>query len=180
MKPRFWVTLLMFISSYAPLVLILAVRDFDYDGYRLNSPDIVWPALAIAAVSCLMLWFVMRQFRGGELAEVLEVENRSVELLNYTIPYLISFLPLEIGQANEMVAFGLFMALMFWLTYKTDNLYINPVLTFFGYGLYRVSVTISGHRYEVNALTRSLPKEGDRFFLERLSPFLYVESGRKQ
>lgn len=179
MKPRFWVTLLMFISSYSPLVVILAARDFNFKTMAWGSPLVVFPALGVAMTSCIMLWLVIHQFRGGELAKVVAVENRSVELLNYTIPYLISFLPLAIDKANEMAAFSLFMLLMFWLTYKTDNLYINPVLTFFGYGLYRLTVDISGSSYEVNVLARNLPKKEERLFLEKISPFLYIQSYRE-
>lgn len=180
MKPRVWVAMLMFFSSYAPLVLILAARDFNYKTYAVTTPVVVYPALAIAAASCLILILVMKQFRGGELAKVVDVENRSVELLNYTIPYLISFLPLKIGEVSEIVAFCLFMLLMFWLTYKTNNLYINPVLTLMGYGLYRLTVNISGHNYQVNTLLKEQPMKDSCYFLEKVSPFLYVQSSRKE
>ncbi len=179
MKPRLLVSMLMFISSYAPLVIILAARDFDFSSLALNTPMVVWPAIVVAVLSCLLLGVVVNQFNGGEQATIVSVENRSVELLNYTIPYLISFLPLNISAPSELVAFGLFMTLMFWLTYKTDNLYINPVLTLFGYRLYRIRMEISGHEYEANSLVKEKLNVGDRLFMERVAPFLYIQSRRQ-
>ena len=180
MRLKLWVAILMFLSSYSPLVLILAARDFNYQTLSVTTPDVVLPALLIAAISCVILMVVMRQFRGGEFATVQSTDNRSIELFNYTIPYLISFLSLNIGAINDLIAFGLFMLLMFGLTYKTDNLYINPVLTFMGYGLYHLTVTISGQSYQVNALLKKRPEQGSEYFLEKITPFLYVQSSRKR
>lgn len=179
MKPRLLTAILMFLSSYSPLVLILAARDFNYSTLSFNTPYVVGSAIIAALISCLLLLIVIRQFNGGEQSKVISVENRSVELLNYTIPYLISFLPLKIGEPAELVAFGLFMILMFWLTYKTDNLYINPILTLIGYKLYRVRFEISGEHCEINALVKQSLNPGDLLFMEKVAPFLYIQSRRQ-
>jgi len=179
MKPRLLTAMLMFISSYAPLMVILSARDFDYEKLAFKHPDIVYYGLSVSVFSCLILWIATKRFTGGEQAKVISVENRSVELLNYTIPYLISFIPLKIGDPAELTAFGLFMALMFLITYKTDNLYINPVLTILGYKLYRVKLDISQQALEVNALVLSELKAGDRLFMERVAPYLYIQSTRE-
>lgn len=182
MKPRLWTAVLMFISSYSPLLFILSARDFNFEKYQFNNPIVVGVCVVMAVVSFLLLKLVTRQFKGGIQVTVEKVENRSVELLNYTIPYLISFLPLKIGQPQELLAFGMFMLMMFWLTYKTDNLYINPVLTLIGYRLLRLTFKeqAEGSReLSVNVLAKQDLGGGEIIFVEKITTYLYIQSARK-
>ena len=169
----------MFLSSYSPLMVILAARDLNYTTFQFDNPTVVWACLGAALLSCIAIFLLIRSLTMGDSATVTSVDDRSIELLNYTIPYLISFLSLDIGEASELVSFSLFMMLMFWLTYKTDNLYINPVLTLMNYKLYRVTVTFSGSEpVEINALTKDTIKPGSQIFLEKVASFMYIQTTR--
>jgi hypothetical protein len=56
---------------------------------------------------------------------------------------MISFFVMDLGDLKLVISFGFFMLIMFWITLKTHNIFINPILACMGYNLYEV-------RYEQN------------------------------
>src|SRR5258707_12984776 len=127
MKPRLWLSLVIFVSAYAPLALLFAIRDFDGQKKSFGHPPFVWASLGIAAGSIILPLFTMRSVRGQFTAKINRVSLRSNDLLNYSIPYLIAFFSVDFGKWQDVAALTLFMALLFLLSLKTQSIFINPV-----------------------------------------------------
>jgi hypothetical protein len=68
----------------------------------------------------------------------------------------------------------LFMALLFFLTVKTQSIFINPVLAMRGYGLFAVEFEESGKAKSGVFLAKDVVKAGASCRVERLSQFLYL------
>jgi hypothetical protein len=80
--------------------------------------------------------------------EITSVSNRSGELMNYSIPYMISFFVMDLGKVKLLISFGFFMFIMYLLTLKTHNIFVNPILALLGYNLYDVKYKKNGNEYE--------------------------------
>ena len=174
---RFWTLPLIFISSYSPLALIVYVHDLPEAGpfYRPEHPFTAFTFLGIAALSVVALWGTMRSFRsGGAPITVQKVSNKSGELVNYAVPYMITFFTFDAGDWRSLVAFGLFMALMFALTVRTHNILLNPVLSLLGYNLYDVEY-LDGKSPKQSAFLSEHPlAPGDVCLVEKASLFLRI------
>jgi hypothetical protein len=154
MKPRFLPSLLIFFSAYAPLALIVAAKDFDFKTYAFAHRTPALVVLEIACISVLMLCVVMRALPGQHPVTVTSVKSRAGDLINYSIPYLVAFVTVDkFFELSNFVSFMLFMALMFMLAWKTQSLFINPILAVIGYGLYDVE-------FEEGPADRPIKREG--------------------
>ena len=103
------------------------------------------------------------------------MKGRSGDLINYSIPYLVTFVTVDkFFELSNLVPFVLFMALMFLLTLKTQSIFINPILAAMGYGLYDVQFKEGNAEKDGVFLIKGelSPKSNVRII--RLSQFLYL------
>ncbi len=146
MKPRFWVSILIFQSAYSPLSIIFLIQDTDFTAGTIAHPWMVFSILMVSIFSCVFLLITVKTVHSSEPpVTVKSTSIRSGELINYSIPYMISFFVMDLGNLNMLLSFGFFMMLMYWLTMKTHNIFVNPILALMGYNLYNV-------RYERDSL----------------------------
>jgi len=74
--------------------------------------------------------------------------------MNYVVPYVVSFISLDYQETSKFVGFLIFLGWLFWITYESGQIILNPILTVFGWKLYEIKYTFIGSR---NILTgRSL------------------------
>jgi hypothetical protein len=175
MKPRFWTSLLIFLSAYAPLALIVAAKDFEFDKLSFAHKVGSLIGIGLGAASILVLCIVMRALPGQHPITITEVKGRAGDLINYSIPYLVTFVTVDkFFELSNLIAFALFMALMFVLTWKTQSLFINPILALLGYGLYDVQFQEGANAREGIFLVKGefFPKAAVR--IVKLSQFLYL------
>jgi hypothetical protein len=173
MKLRIWAAIIIFISSYSPLALILLIKDLDKVTWTLRNPIIAISILAIAAISVFVLSITTRVIRQGDVVTLTRVSSKSGELVNYTIPYMISFFGFDLGDWRELSAFIVFMLLMCMLTIRTQNIFINPILALQGYGLYDVEFKEGAEIKQAIFLSRNELHSGENCLIRRLSYFLY-------
>ena len=126
----------LFLSSYAPAFLILAVRAYG------RSCTMFWAAIALLVVSvaafALFLWVARR---GGPFrAQVAEVEPRDAELAAYVATYLLPFLTVTGANAQDVIALTLFLFFIGVLWVSTGLVYLTPLLRLAGVHIYVVRV----------------------------------------
>ena len=174
MKTRLFTSITIFVSSYSPLAVILLIKDFNSANWRFDHPRTCGLVVILAAASVVVLLIALKLLvEGGFAVSVRRISNRSNELVNYTIPYMITFFAFNLGSWQDLASFGWFMVLMCFLTIRTQSLFINPILAFMGFGLYDVE-------YEENAVSKQgifLSKRelriGEQCQIKRVSYFLY-------
>lgn len=176
MKPKIWTSILLFISAYSPLFLILAVKDFDFENtYRLQHPLAVYIMLGLSVLSIIILFLTLRLIKRGNMpVEIKSVSNRSVDLINYTIPYILSFFGFDLSKWEDVISLTIFLTIMFVLTITSRSLFLNPILAFAGYGLYDIEYEFNGNVKVVAVLSKYELKTGQRFYLKSLTRFLYL------
>ncbi|MDX9917798.1 MAG: hypothetical protein RBT15_07250 [Gudongella sp.] len=175
MKLRFMASIFIFISAYAPLSIIFLIQDYDFVNKQLNHPIIVYNILGISLFSCLMVLIAVEKIKFSSPAvKILTVSNRSGELINYSIPYMISFFAVDLGDTNQLLSFGFFMFLMYWLTVKTHNMFINPILACRGYNLYDVRYESGGEEFQDFILAKNSIAKDDMCRICKISENLFL------
>jgi hypothetical protein len=69
---------------------------------------------------------------------VLELKYIPVDLMNYTLPYIVSFMSIDYQDVGKFVGFVIFLGWMFWITMASGQIVLNPVLIALGWRLYEI------------------------------------------
>nr|VFK24115.1 MAG: hypothetical protein BECKMB1821G_GA0114241_100728 [Candidatus Kentron sp. MB] len=180
MKLRILPSFLLFLSAYSPLSIIFLIQNFDFEKRELMHPAIVCLILSVSGLSCIVLWFTMRHLKtSSPPITIKSVDNRLGDLINYSIPYMISFFAMDLGELNFLLSLSVFMFMMYYLSLKTHNIFINPVLAMMGYNLYDVYYERNGHECKDIFLVKGgVPRKGERCRIIEISEQLYVVTER--
>lgn len=177
-----WASLLLFLSAYAPLLLILVIKDYDpqqlhwLPRHPLYSASIV----LIAIGSCVGVLFAVRDIQSGLSVEVTKASNKSGEMFGYTIPYMLAFLRIDLGDWQTLLSLFIFLAMLFVVAYRTQTVFVNPVLALAGYMLIDCTFKRGATETQALVITRAPLKIGESYVIERVSHYLYIaaHSGR--
>lgn len=175
MKPKLFTAILLFISAYSPLFIILAVKDFDFkSAHTFQHPVPVYILLGITAISIILLFSTVKTMKRGNLvAEVVLVKNRSVDLINYTIPYMVSFFGIDLSKPEDVFSISVFLLILLLLTVTSKSVFMNPLLALAGYGLYDLEYKRDGKVYSTVVLSKHELHTGERYYIRSLTRFLY-------
>lgn len=181
LRLRPWAALLMFGSAYSPLLVILVVKDYDPNCLSL-LPRHPWMSLAllvIAIASCIGVLRAAKAIRSGLPVEVTKAANKSGEMFGYTIPYLLSFLRIDLGDWQTLVSLAIFLAMMFAVAYRTQTVFVNPILAMAGYMLIDCTFKHGASETQAMVITQNPLKVGNFYTFERLSHYLYVAANQE-
>ncbi len=168
MHLRLWTAAVIFIGSYLPLSLILLAQDFRYDYsvsnfcidfWRENnncelpfqhpyaSLSIFLISLTCFTLTLVFLWVIPMKRK----IKITEAEYVPSELMNYTLPYVVSFMGIGYNDGDKFVGISIFLLWIFWITHKSGQAILNPVLVAFGWRLHKVTYTFEGDDEEHRA-----------------------------
>lgn len=175
MKPRIFTAILLFISAYSPLFLILAVKDFDFKNtHQLNHPLPIYIMLGVSVLSIIFLFVSVANIKRGNMSvEIVSVKNRSVDLINYTIPYMLSFFGIDLSKPEDVISITIFMLIMLLLTITSKSVFLNPILALVGYGLYDLEYKFDGKTFSTIIICKHELHTGERYYIRSLTRFLY-------
>jgi hypothetical protein len=162
---------LLFLGSYFPLSLILAVQDVraEFWSHSICSssqfwihcefPDLAHPVLATAfiavcAVSLGLFLCLLRYLHGSTEMTIEQSKAIPNDLINYAFPYIVSFMGVELGATGKVLGFGLFMSWLFLISYRSGQILMNPLLLAAGWQLYEIQADIEGSKRTLRALSR--------------------------
>lgn len=175
MKPKIFTAILLFVSAYAPLFLILAVKDFDfYCTHQFKHPLAIYIMLGVAALSVVLLFVTVQSIaRGNMPVKINTVKNRSVDLINYTIPYIVSFFGFDLSKIEDVISLTVFLLLMLLLTVKSKSVFMNPILLLAGYNLYDLEYEFDGKIHSTIVISKHDMQSGSVYYIRSLTRFLY-------
>lgn len=176
LRLRPWASLVLFLSAYSP-----PDADLDHQGLRRNRPrsasqNPVFSSilLLIAGFSSLAVLRSVREIDGGLTVTVTKASNKSGDMFGYTIPYMLSFMKVELGDWQVIVSLALFLAILFIMAYRTQTVFVNPILALAGYMLIDCTFKRGDKEIQAMVVTRQPLAVGDACRMERLSHYLYV------
>jgi hypothetical protein len=162
--PRFPFRALMFLSSYAPLFLLLA-----YSNRTCRAVWIVLVAAALVSVVGLAIVLVARRNDQGPRLTVQHSRPKDGEVLAYIATYLVPFLGLNLGDGDDLVLFCGFLVVLGIVYINSNMLFVNPLLSLSGFHTFEVSDP-EGHEYSVITRRRDFnpgevirPSQVDRY-----------------
>lgn len=161
---------LIFLGSYLPLAIILAMQDIPQSWWArpICTPDQITigrcafipfenPALSliflgITTVSMILARASLKRLRYPYKVDVKSAKATPNEVINYTFPYVVSFMGIEYGEPQKLLGFGVFLLWMFAITQKSGQILMNPLLLIFGWRLYEATILINNIERDVRVL----------------------------
>jgi hypothetical protein len=176
LRLRPWASLVLFLSAYSPLLLILIIKDYDpiSPGLLPQNPVFSGILLLVAVASSLAVLRSVGEINGGLTVTVVKASNKSGDMFGYTIPYMLSFMRVDLGDWQIIVSLTLFLAILFVMAYRTQTVFVNPILALAGYMLIDCTFKRGDREVQAMVVTRQPLAVGDACRMERLSHYLYV------
>ncbi|MCD9126392.1 hypothetical protein [Luteimonas fraxinea] len=175
MKPKIGTAAIIFISSYLPLALIQLVQNISDEswksGFCSNIRDCRIPdfnhsghslGLFLAALICTVIFmFAVRKAKKRFSGKVVSSKLIQSDFVNYSLPYIVSFMSLDMESPQKIFGFYVFMGTLFWVNYKSGQLILNPILVAFDWKLYEVELNIDNNirTGQMLSQTKVIPEE---------------------
>lgn len=162
MQLRVWSALILYVASYLPLSIILLSQDFDFERARciwvgmvrtseywrvwafFKAPHLSLSFVGICVASMVGTVAVLAIIRPKRTVDVLSATHVPVDLMNYVLPYVVSFMSIQYQDGRQLLGFAIFMGWLFVITYRSGHIIMNPILIVFGWKLYDISYSFSG------------------------------------
>jgi hypothetical protein len=166
------VELALFMSSYAPLFAILAIR-FRSTGLVVACSTL--SAIGFAAGAAVLIRFSQVT---SSAWTVRTVEDRGAEVAGYLATYLLPFVTVSEPGARDIVGYVLFLTVVAVIYVRSSLVQINPTLYLFGWRLYAIEV---GDGWSGYLLARGPVRQGTDVAAVRMTERLFVSysSGRR-
>lgn len=161
---------ILFLSSYSPLLIIMAVK---YHGKHLG---LAIGSTVVASTAVVMLVIFLRVARTLTTTELVieQLSPKDTEGVSYIVTYLIPFLDLKLEDRSSAVALLLLFAIVGVLYVHSNMVYINPILNLMGYHLFEVE---SATKKKQALLTRrSYVERGTRIRVVSLGDLVSLET----
>jgi hypothetical protein len=161
---------LIFLGSYFPLAIILAIQDiplswwfrpicgaenFSNGTCAFNPfvhPGLSLVFLALTALAVLLAWMSLRKITFPFSVAVKRAKATPNEIINYTFPYVVSFMGITYDDPQKLIGFGVFLLWMFAITHKSGQILMNPLLLILGWRLHEATIVIRGVEKDVRIL----------------------------
>lgn len=168
--PSTAVRVVLFTSSYAPLLLLFALLDSLGRG---------WPSVLCAAAAALSLlglaafWLGAQRLPTASL-ELVETRSRETEVLGFFASYVVPFAAAQDGDTRQRLALLLFLVVVAGLYLRADLYWVNPVLGLAGVRVFAVETAqgrplllLTWRRYLPQHVTVQAAQVGASVHLER-------------
>jgi hypothetical protein len=171
------VSLVLFLSAYSPLMVILAIKDLNFSSpHFFGSPTISSILIFTAISSSVIILLTVRSVDNGLPVVVTKAANKSGDMFGYTIPYMLSFMRVELGDWQILLSLALFLSVLFVMAYRTQTVFINPVLAIAGYMLIDCTFKRDDKEIQAMVVTQEPISVGDSIKLDKLSHYLYIHA----
>ncbi len=195
MQLRLISAIFIFVGSYLPLSLILLAQNVDYARLEQEICWKVWeqgcslplnnPGFALGIFGACVLCFIvalvaLTLVHPKHEIQLTEVKHVPADLMNYTLPYVVSFMSIDYQETGKFVGFLIFLGWMFWITYRSGQIILNPILIAFGWRHYDLSYRFVGDATEhtSNALVYGAVATGERHRQVAIQDILIVKPNR--
>src|SRR5215831_1215181 len=132
--PNIPTRLILFLSSYAPLFLIVAMR-----GWRHSRGLAAFLATA-AVISVVVLFAFLRtaQRLASDKVHVSSISSRDGDAMSYIVSYLLPFLAVNLNDVADVGSLGVVLLVIALLYVNSNMIYTNPVLNVAGYHTFEI------------------------------------------
>jgi hypothetical protein len=140
----------LYIASYAPLFLILAIR-FDGVGLRVTCGAVC----VLGTLDALHILFISKRGLLPYPITVHSVDDAGGEVSGYLASYLLPFVTVASPTLRDLLGYGIFLLVALIIYVRSDLVRINPLFYCFGYRVLRIEYGRREHQF---LLTRVEPR----------------------
>lgn len=171
---------IIFLGSYLPLALILAVQDIPISWWSNSFCDVSSIEnclfnpfthsyfsiifIVVTSISVIISNISLKKIDFPFEGEVKSSKTIPNDIINYVFPYVVSFMGISYDAPEKMLGFVVFLLWMFAITYKSGQIIMNPLLLMFGWKLYEAKIVINGQERDVRVLKKGTLTPGDYKF----------------
>jgi hypothetical protein len=191
MKGNFISRFILFLFAYVPIYFILALKSFNenvlYTNNRFNSfyhiiKNNRTSISLILLVIILMLFFyiyskISLKAQGNPKFEIKEISTQNKEYITYLGTYILPFIALETKTLYDIAAYIVLFITMGLIYVRTNLIYTNPMLLFFGYDLFEI---IDNNNNKLVCISKEHFKNGDKPIGIKLGENTYIISKWKK
>jgi len=172
MQPRLFIAFAIFLGSYLPLSMILLAQDYDKEKAAgkicfdfinnthcqlpLQKPILSISFFIVCLICFIFSWIALNLTKEeGKHIKVLTVKHTPADLMNYVLPYIVSFMSIDYAQENKFIGFIIFLMWLFWLSYKSGQIILNPMLIVLNWRMYEITYRYPGGTDEFSGIVLS-------------------------
>lgn len=148
--------LVLFITSYSPLFILIAVKQICdniqilcWGGISLATIETFltkcWLSVALIIVSilgflgCKVLFSNLKKdVKNGDNVTLINISNRNSESIGYIVTYIIPFMFQGFNTAYELFAMLFLLFIIYHIYINSNLLLVNPFLSFFKYSIFEI------------------------------------------
>ena len=177
MQLRIYAAALLFAGSYFPLSLILLAQDIDYSAFSdartyvalgsgcsilLKNPHFSIPIAAFSFVCFVLTIVVLHLATPKTPIKLTDAKHVPADLMNYTLPYVVSFMSFDYQETGKFVGIMIFLGWMFLISHRSGQVILNPLLIVFGWRHYELKYVFAGDDREFSgqALSKHVLEPG--------------------
>lgn len=168
--PSILVRILLFISSYFPLLAIFSIQNANKESYWYLIPVIT------GVIACIILLIFIKWVVGSAARDevVAEIQRKDAEVMSYIVTYIFPFMDLDFADISNLLSLGIFFLILMIIYINSNLIHINPMLNLSGYHIYEIQ-TPQGSKHTIISKQCRLVKGtklqvvmiGDDLFMEK-------------
>lgn len=153
MRGKFFTRFILFLFAYIPIYAIIALKSINIDiksSYNENgfTREIIKKncvsLLLIILIVVLIIYFIFHvrkslTFSGNPKFRIKTIENQNKEYITYLGTYILPFIAIDTETIFDILAYILMFFTIGFIYARTNLIYTNPMLLFFGYEIFEVT-----------------------------------------
>ena len=158
MRLKLWTAMAVFLGLYLGLSVILLVQDFDVTSNLSKGVGIfkhpIWsiPPVILTLICFVVTVILLTKLPAKRSFKITDVKYIPSEMINYTFPYIVSFMSVSYDEITKVLGFMIFLILLFTITYRAGRIFVNPLLIVIGLRAYEVTYIFAGDTVEWKTL----------------------------
>ena len=143
---------ILFLLAYIPIYIIAALKTIDSHLKTKSGIDLTFKEIAlnniipIAIISLTILliiyfkifsWLSLKP-KGNPIFKIKTITSQHKEYVTYLGTYILPFVALEVNTFFDRIAVAFMFLTIGYIFSKTNLIYTNPTLAFFGYEIYEI------------------------------------------
>lgn len=168
---RLYFKLILFISAYTPLLVIIMLRYFQIQSYKLGAGILVIILYSNAVLFSYLFTNVKK--RSNRQNKPQKVTNITSDTLNYILPYVVSFIGFQFTDWVSIISLLILLGVVFVIYVHSNLILMNPLLNAIGYKFFRVElindeniIVISKKDIKKNITIKTKRIDDDLYFLD--------------
>jgi hypothetical protein len=152
---------ILFLLAYVPIYIITAIKTanttlvnnigLSYTNMEILSHNIIPLFLIILSLLLIGYFLIYSKLalkpKGNPKFTIKKIQQQHKEYVTYLGTYILPFIALETKTTMDIIAVTFMFLTIGFIFSKTNLIYTNPTLAFFGYDIYEIE-TEEGKKYD--------------------------------